>query len=168
MAFMEMRIEQQNYDGESSRVTTCKPLTLPPRDRQEELCCFMRIIRKLWHDNVVNTNYNPSLLFFKSIHHEYSQRLFSSISFSKLKNATRRKGKNERVSYIHTYICIYAGGSRNRRDTTTITHNQLSRSSEAGGIRHVPAISRPQNERFNLRRWDRKFASLHRLLSHNF
>lgn len=35
MAFMEMRIEQQNCDGESSRVTTCKPLTLPPRDRQE-------------------------------------------------------------------------------------------------------------------------------------
>lgn len=35
MAFMEMRIEQQNYDGESWRVTTCKPLTLPPRDRQQ-------------------------------------------------------------------------------------------------------------------------------------
>lgn len=160
-----MRIEQQNYDGESSRVTTCKPLTLPPRDRQEELCCFMRIIRKLWHDNVVNTNYNPSLLFFKSIHHEYSQRLFSSISFSKTQRDERERMK-EYLTY--TYICIYAGGSRNRRDTTTITHNQLSRSSEAGGIRHVPAISRPQNERFNLRRWDRKFASLHRLLSHNF
>lgn len=160
-----MRIEQQNYDGESSRVTTCKPLTLPPRDRQEELCCFMRIIRKLWHDNVVNTNYNPSLLFFKSIHREYSQRLFSSISFSKTQRDERERMKEY---LIYTHIYVYTGGSRNRRDTTTITHNQLSRSSEAGGIRHVPAISRPQNERFNLRRWDRKFASLHRLLSHNF
>lgn len=160
-----MRIEQQNYDGESSRVTTCKPLTLPPRDRQEELCCFMRIIRKLWHDNVVNTNYNPSLLFFKSIHHEYSQSYFQVFLFQSWKT---QRDERERMKEYLMYTHIYTGGSRNRRDTTTITHNQLSRSSEAGGIRHVPAISRPQNERFNLRRWDRKFASLHRLLSHNF
>lgn len=81
----------------------------------------------------------PRSFFFKSI---YDINIRREYCFETQRRVNVQQSQEERERASH--MCVHTRGS------TTITRNQLSR--EPGGIRHVPAISRPQNERFNLRR----------------